>query len=92
MRIHPHEEKVIHALRSLGKPSSQRAIYEELARLKLPLKRDEIEMAVWASKQRGLVVDGPRKGQVALDSFYDLVAGGKVDHHDDEAITSKSSV
>jgi hypothetical protein len=76
IHISPAEQAVIAALRSLGKPSSMRSLFEETARLGARMKMDELEVAVWRARQRGIVVDGPRKGQLQIDPFSDLVIDG----------------
>lgn len=89
MFLSREEKAVIAALRSLGKPSSMRSVYEEVSRLGARMKMEEIELAVWRAKIRGIVADGPRKGQIHLDAFWDEIAGDKVDHHDHEGATTK---
>lgn len=76
IHISPAEKAVVAALKSLGKPSSQRSIYEEIARLGARMKMEEIEVAVWRAKIRGILVDGPRKGQIHLDPFADEILRG----------------
>jgi hypothetical protein len=78
MRLSQPEKVIIAALKSLGKPSSMRSIYEEAARLGARMKMDEIEMAAWRGKQRGIFNDGPRKGQLSLDAFADLILGDEL--------------
>jgi hypothetical protein len=73
MRLSQPARVIVAALKSLGRPSSERMIFEEAHKLKAPLKREEINHHLWYLKQKGLVVDASRKGFVALDDFYDLI-------------------